>query len=183
MQEMADQRWACSGCCGFTAWPTINLADGACEGALYDKSVFRELCRPDLRRERVPDATILRYFRHLRVKHCLHSALLAKVGDLLLAGGMQLSGGTIAKTAQNAAPPSTKNQEKSRNPEMQQTKIGTEWHFGMMLLAKAPRFFGDSAYRDKDQRKRLKDFVPKAKGLSNKRAYRSCLLTETNGDT
>jgi IS5 family transposase len=30
-----------------------------------------------------------------------------------------------------AAPPSTKNQDKARDPEMHQTKKGNQWHFGM----------------------------------------------------
>src|SRR6185295_1982077 len=30
-----------------------------------------------------------------------------------------------------AAPPSTKNKSKARDPEMHQTKKGNEWHFGM----------------------------------------------------
>jgi IS5 family transposase len=39
-------------------------ADKACEDALYDLPAFRELCKIDLGRERVPDATALRNFRH-----------------------------------------------------------------------------------------------------------------------
>src|ERR1700692_1178882 len=46
-----------------------NLADEACEDALYDVPVFREFCRIDLGRERVPDATTLLNFRHLLEKH------------------------------------------------------------------------------------------------------------------
>jgi IS5 family transposase len=47
----------------------FNLADEACEDALYDVPVFREFCRIDLGRERVPDATTLLHFRHLLEKH------------------------------------------------------------------------------------------------------------------
>lgn len=32
-----------------------------------------------------------------------------------------------------AAPPSVKSQDKSRDPEMHQTKKGNQWHFGMKL--------------------------------------------------
>ena len=111
----------------------FNLADEACEDALYDVAVFREFCRIDLGRERVPDATTLLNFRHLLEEHNLGAALFAKVGELLLANGMKLSGGTIVDATLIAAPPSTKNQEKSRDPEMHQTKKGNEWHFGMKL--------------------------------------------------
>ncbi len=34
----------------------FNLADEACEDALYDITAFRDFCRIDLGRERVPDA-------------------------------------------------------------------------------------------------------------------------------
>src|SRR5476649_2578852 len=66
----------------------FNLADEACEDALYDIAAFRDFCRIDLGRERVPDATTLLNFRHLLEKHQIGAALFAKVGELLLAQGM-----------------------------------------------------------------------------------------------
>ena len=111
----------------------FNLADEACEDALYDVPVFRDFCRFDLGRERVPDATTLLNFRHLLEEHQIGAALFAKVGELLLAKGMKLSGGTIVDATLIAAPPSTKNQDNSRDPEMHQTRKGNEWHFGMKL--------------------------------------------------
>lgn len=111
----------------------FNLADEACEDALYDVPVFREFCRIDLGRERVPDATTLLNFRHLLEEHQLGAAMFAKVGELLLGNGVKLSGGTIVDATLIAAPPSTKNREKARDPEMHQTKKGNEWHFGMKL--------------------------------------------------
>ncbi len=111
----------------------FNLSDVACEDALYDVPVFREFCRIDLGRERVPDGTTLMNFRHLLEAHHLGAALFAKVGELLMANGMKLSGGTIVDATLIAAPPSTKNQDKSRDPEMHQTKKGKDWHFGMKL--------------------------------------------------
>jgi transposase, IS5 family len=41
------------------------------------------------------------------------------------------AGGTIVDATIIAAPPSTKNKQKSRDPEMHQTKKGNQWHFGM----------------------------------------------------
>lgn len=201
----------------------FNLADEACEDALYDVAVFREFCRIDRGRERVPDATTLLNFRHLLEKHGLGAALFAKVGELLLANGMKLSGGTIVDAPRRkypwgatliAAPPSTKNKDKSRDPEMHQTKKGNEWHFGMKLHIGADsktglvhsasvtaanvhdshevpnllhggetRFYGDSAYRGKAQRERLKDIAPKAKDFTNKRAYRNRPLTDADKAT
>jgi IS5 family transposase len=192
----------------------FNLADEACEDALYDVAVFREFCRIDLGRERVPDATTLLNFRHLLEKHKLGEALFAKVGALLLQNGMKLSGGTIVDATLIAAPPSTKNQDKTRDPEMHQTKKGNEWHFGMklhigsdsktglihsasvtaanvhdshqvpnLLHGEETRFYGDSAYRGKAQRERLKQIAPKAKDFTNKRAYRNAPLTDADRET
>jgi len=111
----------------------FNLADEACEDALYDIAAFRDFCGIDLGRERVPDATTLLNFRHLLEEHKIGAALFAKVGELLLANGMKLSGGTIVDATLIAAPPSTKNRDQSRDPEMHQSKKGNQWHFGMKL--------------------------------------------------
>jgi IS5 family transposase len=111
----------------------FNLGDEACEDALYDIPAFRDFCRIDLGRERVPDATTLLNFRHLLEQHQIGAALFAKVGELLLANGMRLSGGTIVDATLIAAAPSTKNQEQSRDPEMHQSKKGNQWYFGMKL--------------------------------------------------
>ena len=192
----------------------FNLSDEACEDALYDVPVFREFCRIDLGRERVPDATTLLNFRHLLEEHGLGAALFAKVGELLLANGMKLSGGTIVDATLIAAPPSTKNQDKARDPEMHQTKKGNDWHFGMklhigadsktglvhrasvtaanvhdshevpnLLHGQETRLYGDSAYRGKAQRERLKDIAPKAKDFTNKRAYKNRPLTDADKAT
>lgn len=111
----------------------FNLADQACEDALYDVPVFREFCRIDLGRERVPDATTLLHFRHLLEAHDLGAAMFEKVSQLLTDNGMKLSGGTIVDATLIAAPPSIKNKDKARDPEMHQTKKGNQWHFGMKL--------------------------------------------------
>jgi len=192
----------------------FNLADEACEDALYDVPAFRDFCKIDLGRERVPDATTLLNFRHLLEKHKLGEALFAHVGALLLKNGMKLSGGTIVDATLIAAPPSTKNQDKSRDPEMHQTKKGNEWHFGMklhigtdsktglihsasvtaanvhdshqvpnLLHGQETRIYGDSAYRGKAQRERLKQIAPKARDFTNKRAYRNSPLTAADRET
>lgn len=111
----------------------FNLADEACEDALYDVPAFRQFCRIDLGRERVPDATTLLKFRHLLEKHELGAAMFAKVGELLHANGTRLSGGTIVDATIIAAPPSTKNSDRARDPEMHQVAKGNAWHFGMKL--------------------------------------------------
>jgi IS5 family transposase len=187
----------------------FNLGDEACEDALYDIPAFRDFCGIDLGRERAPDATTLLNFRHLLEKHELGAALFAKVGELLLANGMKLSGGTIVDATLITAPPSTKNQEQSRDPEMHQSKKGNQWYFGMklhigadshsglvhsasvtaanvhdsqelpnLLHGQETRLYGDSAYRGKKQRARLKEIAPKAKDFTNKPAHRHRSLNQ-----
>jgi IS5 family transposase len=111
----------------------FNLADEACEDALYDVPAFRDFCGIDLGRERVPDATTLLNFRHLLEQHRIGAALFATIGELLQANGMKLSGGTIVDATLIAAPPSTKNAAGERDPQMHQSKKGNQWHFGMKL--------------------------------------------------
>ena len=45
------------------------------------------------------------------------------------------------------------------------------------------RFYGDSAYRGKEQRERLKAIAPKAKDFTNWRAYRNSPLSEADRET
>jgi transposase, IS5 family len=111
----------------------FNLADEACEDALYDIAAFRDFCRIDLGCEPVPDATTLLNFRHLLEQHQIGAALFARIGELLQANRMKLCGGTIVDATLIAAPPSTKNREHSRDPQMHQSKKGKQWYFGMKL--------------------------------------------------
>ena len=56
--------------------------------------------------------------------------LFEEINAHLAAQGLQLEG-TIMDATLIAAPTSTKNKAKQRDPEMHQTKKGNEWHFGM----------------------------------------------------
>ena len=111
----------------------FNLADEACEEALLDSTALRRFVGIDLGRERVPDGTTLLKFRRLLEKHQLGVALFAKVGEVLQAQGMQVGTGTIVDATIIAAPSSTKNADRQRDPEMHQTRKGQQWHFGMKL--------------------------------------------------
>ncbi len=104
----------------------FNLADEACEDALYDIPAFRDFCRIDLGRERAPDVTTLLNFRHLLEGHQIGAALFAKVCELLQSNGMKLSGGTVVDATLIVAPPSTKNREQACDPEMCQNKKGNQ---------------------------------------------------------
>lgn len=111
----------------------FNLADEACEEALYDSASLRSFVGIDLGRERVPDGTTLLKFRRLLEKEKLGEALFAKVGQVLQARGLKVGAGTIVDATIISAPGSTKNARKERDPQMHQTRKGKQWHFGMKL--------------------------------------------------
>ena len=60
--------------------------------------------------------------------------------------GRQLRAGTVVDATLIAAPTSTKNEGKARDPEMHQSKKGNEWHFGMK--ARIVRLFGGAPLDD-----------------------------------
>ena len=111
----------------------FNLADLACEEALYDSASLRRFVGIDLGREPVPDATTLLKFRRLLNNNKLGGALFAQVGQELQARGFKVNTGTIVDATIIGAPSSTKNADKTRDPEMHQTRKGKQWYFGMKL--------------------------------------------------
>lgn len=111
----------------------FNLADLACEEALYDSVSLRRFVGIDLGREPVPDATTILKFRRLLNEHKLGEALFAKVGQQLQAKGFKVNTGTIVDATIIGAPSSTKNANKARDPDMHQTSKGKQWYFGMKL--------------------------------------------------
>ena len=107
------------------------LADEALEDALYDSQVMRTFAGIDLSVEAVPDATTLLKFRHLLEAHDLTRRIFAEVGTLLSERKLLMKEGTIVDATIIAAPSSTKNARKKRDPEMHQTRKGNQWYFGM----------------------------------------------------
>src|SRR5260221_3845695 len=108
-----------------------GVADEALEDAVYDSEALRDFAGTDLTRDPVPDATTLLKFRHWLERHELTRVLFEEVGTVLEERGLLMRQGTIVDATIIAAPPSTKNKEKARDPEMHQTKKGNQWHFGM----------------------------------------------------
>ena len=111
----------------------FNLADLACEEALYDSASLRSFVAIDLGVESVPDATTLLKFRRLLGQHKLGEQLFAKVGEVLQANGLKVKTGTVVDATIIGAPNSTKNADKARDPEMHQARKGQQWYFGMKL--------------------------------------------------
>ena len=108
----------------------FNLSDPAMEEALHDMPLFREFVGLSWDSATPDESTILR-FRHLLETHKLAEQILKTVTDLLERKKLLLRTGTIVDATLIAAPSSTKNSTKSRDPEMHQTKKGNQWYFGM----------------------------------------------------
>jgi IS5 family transposase len=111
----------------------FNLSDPQAEDSLYDSESIRRFVRIELSEDVVPDETTILRFRHLLEKHGLTAKIFERVKKLLVAKRLLLKSGTIVDATIIAAPSSTKNESKTRDPEMKQTRKGNQWHFGMKL--------------------------------------------------
>ncbi len=110
----------------------FNLSDPAMEDTLYDSESMRRFAGIELIEDAIPDETTILRFRHLLEQHRLTEQLFALVRGLLEQRRLLLKSGTIVDATIIDAPPSTKNETKSRDPEMKQGKKNSrEWRFGM----------------------------------------------------
>jgi transposase, IS5 family len=116
-----------------------GLADEALEDALYDSQALQRFAHIELDAEGVPDATTLLKFRRLLETRDLCQALFQAINADLAARGLLLRAGTLVDATLIAAPPSTKNKERKRDPEMHQTKKGNQWYFGLKAHIGADR--------------------------------------------
>jgi IS5 family transposase len=111
----------------------FDLSDPAAEDAIYDSESMRRFAGVELGEDTIPDESTILRFRHLLEEHNLTKAIFDEIGLLLTEKGLLLKQGTIVDATIIAAPSSTKNQTKSRDPEMRQTRKGNTWHFGMKV--------------------------------------------------
>ena len=109
----------------------FTLSDPAMEEALQDVPLFREFAGLDSWNTRLPDETTILRFRHLLEKHKLAAQMLSTINGLLQAKGLMLRAGTVVDATLISAPSSAKNASGERDPEMHQSKKGSQWYFGM----------------------------------------------------
>ena len=118
----------------------FTLSDPAMEEAFFDTPLYREFAQLD-EFARLPDeTTILRFGktpspRHRLEKHKLAEQILLAVNELLTQRGLLLKAGTAVDATLIAAPTSTKNKGKARDPDMHSSKKGNQWYFGMKACA------------------------------------------------
>jgi len=108
----------------------FTLSDPAMEEAFFDTPLYREFAQlPEL--ARLPDESTILRFRHRLEKHKLTEQILATVNEVLTDRGLLVKAGTVVDATLIAAPTSTKNKDKARDPEMHSSKKGNQWYFGM----------------------------------------------------
>jgi IS5 family transposase len=108
----------------------FNLSDPGAEDALYDSPALRGFAGVDLGRAAAPDESTILNFRHLLEQHELCGKILDTVNWYLDSKGIRIARGTIVDATIIAAPSSTKNSKKERDPQMHQTKKGNQYYFG-----------------------------------------------------
>ena len=108
----------------------FTLSDPAMEEAFFDIPLYREFAQLDAH-GRLPDESTILRFRHRLEEHKLAEQILATVNEQLSSKGLLLKVGTAVDATLIAAPTSTKNKDKARDPEMHSSKKGNQWYFGM----------------------------------------------------
>lgn len=78
----------------------------------------------------VPNGDTIGRFRNILIQNRLQEKLFADIVSRLKARGLMLMKGTIAASTLIAAPSSTKNEKKERDPDARQVKKGNQWYFG-----------------------------------------------------
>lgn len=109
-----------------------NLSDPAMEDSLYEIESMRRFAGLRLS-DNIPDETTILNFRHFVERHKFGKRMFDAVQQHLDEKGLKLQEGSIVDASIIAAPTSTKNKSKERDPEMHQTRKGNEWHFGMKM--------------------------------------------------
>ena len=106
-----------------------NLADMAAMNEIIDSRAFSAFCGVDSSNQ-IPDGDTIGRFRNILIKHQLQQELFEDVRKRLQEKGLLLMKGTIVDSTLVAAPTSTKNKKKERDPDAHQVKKGNQWYFG-----------------------------------------------------
>jgi len=109
----------------------FGLKAPAMEEALRDVSQYCEFARLDPGCTRLPDETPILRFRDMPEGNNPSIQFLATINATLATKGLMLKSGAVVDATLIAAPSSTTNSSNERDPEMHQTKMGSQWHFCM----------------------------------------------------
>lgn len=115
----------------YIAQQCFGLSDEGIEDAIYDSQAIRGFVGIDLTHESAPDATTLLKFRRPLEKHNLTRRIFDEINGHQASKGLMMREGTIVDATLIATPPSTKNRDEKRDPDMHQSTKGNNWFFGM----------------------------------------------------
>ena len=106
-----------------------DLSDEATSAEVIDSRAFSDFCGIESSNQ-VPNGDTIGRFRNILIQNGLQGKLFQQVVDLLTEQKLILKKGTIVDSTLIAAPSSTKNREKKRDPEAHSVKKGNAWHAG-----------------------------------------------------
>jgi len=106
-----------------------DLSDEAVSVETVDSRAFSDFCGVESSNQ-VPSGDTIGRFRNILVQNRLQEKLFAQVVQTLKDRGLILKKGTIVDSTIIAAPSSTKNRERQRDPDAHSVKKGNHWYFG-----------------------------------------------------
>ena len=106
-----------------------DLSDEAVSVETIDSRAFSDFCGVESSNQ-VPSGDTIGRFRNILVQNGLQEKLFAQVVQTLKNRGLILKKGTIVDSTIIAAPSSTKNRERQRDPDAHSVKKGNNWYFG-----------------------------------------------------
>lgn len=108
-----------------------NLSDPGIEEEVYDRLTFQKFLDIDITTDRIPDESTVLRFRHFLEQHQLQEVMFQCINEILENEWLLLKEGTTVDATIIAAPSSTKNKAKKRDPEMHSTRKGNNYYFWM----------------------------------------------------
>lgn len=106
-----------------------DLSDMKVMNEVIDSRAFSDFCGVDSPNQ-VPDGDTIGRFRNILIENGLQEKLFHNVIDILTEKNLILKRGTIVDSTLIAAPSSTKNKDKKRDPDAHSVKKGNQWSFG-----------------------------------------------------
>jgi len=106
-----------------------DLADMAVMNEVIDSRAFSDFCGVTSPNQ-VPNGDTIGRFRNLLINNNIQEKLFYQVIEILNKHNLILKKGTIVDSTMIAAPSSTKNKKKERDPDAHSVKKGNQWYFG-----------------------------------------------------
>ena len=106
-----------------------DLADMAVMNEILDSRAFSDFCGVSSPKE-VPNGDTIGRFRNLLIENNIQEQIFVQEIKILQEHKLILKKGTIVDSTLIAAPSSTKNADRQRDPEAHSVKKGNQWYFG-----------------------------------------------------